>query len=340
MSKRQSVDIEDKVAFLSRPAAYPDHPHRVEVVETHMSWVFLTEHRVYKLKKPVRYDFLDFSTLERRHHDCQEELRLNRRLASRVYLGLVALTLEADGRLALDGDGRTIDWLVKMVRLPRERMLDQLIERGALKEAEIRRVGEVLADFYRRAKPVDMSGADYRRRFLAAIHDNQQALATAACELPAGQVEAVGQTLLGFLDRQAPLIEARADAGRIIEAHGDLRPEHVCLIEPPVFIDCLEFKRDFRLLDPADELAFLSMECEAAGALWIGPLLFDSYASRCADRPPTALIAFYKSHRALLRAKLSAAHLQDHPPRGSSGKWARKTRAYLQLASSHIELLD
>jgi aminoglycoside phosphotransferase family enzyme len=129
------IDISTKVAFLRQSASYPGHPSGVDVIQTHMSWVFLTDRLVYKLKKPVRFEFLDFSTLERRHHDCQEEVRLNRRLAQGVYLGVTPLTVDAAGRLHLNGEGEAADWLVKMQRLPRERMLDHAIATGRADEA-------------------------------------------------------------------------------------------------------------------------------------------------------------------------------------------------------------
>jgi len=129
--------LEAKVRALRDPATYPEAPRAIEVRETHMSWVFLTERHVYKLKKPVRYDFLDFSTFEKRRADCEAEVRLNRRFAPDVYLGIVALTADAHGALRLNGEGEAIEWLVKMRRLPDEHMLDQRIRAGRLDNAEI-----------------------------------------------------------------------------------------------------------------------------------------------------------------------------------------------------------
>jgi len=332
-SPSATVDIEDKVAFLRQASAYPDHPHAVEVVETHMSWVFLTDRLVYKMKKPVRYDFLDFSTLQRRRHDCEEEVRLNRRLAADIYLGVVPLTRERDNRLALAGNGEPVEWLVKMVRLPADRMLDRMIEAHTAGDAEVERFAGILADFYKRAAPVPMSGESYRQRFEEAIHTHHQQLRAQGYELAAAETVSAG--LLAFLARKPQLLDARARQQRIVEAHGDLRPEHVCLIEPPVFIDCLEFNRAFRLLDPADELAFLAMECERAGAAFIADVLFETYTRTVGDRPEPLLVCFYKAFRAQLRAALSIAHIGDHP-RGPPSKWIEQTAAYLRLALEYL----
>ncbi|MFQ5487091.1 MAG: hypothetical protein ACE5ET_01430 [Gammaproteobacteria bacterium] len=333
-----SVDITTKVVFLSRPAAYPERPQRVEVIETHMSWVFLNDRHVYKLHKPVRTDYLDFSTLERRRADCEEELRLNRQLAPDIYLGLVALTRESDGGLALAGTGEVVEWLVKMRRLPRERMLDTCITQGTVTPTEVDRLTEVLVAFYRQAPPCPMSGEAYRQRWRRDVQTHHRLLLAAADrDLPVRQLEHLRDGLLGFVQDRPALLAARA--ARVVEAHGDLRPEHVCLREPPVFIDRLEFNRDFRLQDPAEELAFLALECEHVGAAWIGERLFATYQRLSDDRVNRELLAFYKAARAQLRARLSASHLTDHPPRGSVQKWLDKTRAYLQLAQRYLTVL-
>ncbi|RRQ22991.1 hypothetical protein D6C00_02780 [Thiohalobacter thiocyanaticus] len=334
------MDLDAKVAFLSQPRNYchPVCPSGVEVIQTHMSWVFMTDREVYKLKKPVRFSFLDFSTLEARHRDSLEEVRLNRRLAPDVYLGVQALRQNRAGQLQLDVDGEPVEWLVRMRRLPAGRMLDHAIRAGTVEDDDVHRITRVLADFYRRAAPVPMRFADYRQRLRRDIEINRRELLTGDAHLPRARIEALTDAQFGFLDQAAELLEARCRERRIIEAHGDLRPEHVCLTPTPVFIDCLEFNRAFRLLDPADELAFLAMECEYAGAAFIGPLLFATYDDITGDTPPASLIAFHKSCRATLRARLAFAHLQDHGD-SEHPRWIEKTRGYLDLAEQYSRCL-
>jgi len=182
--------LEAKVRALRDPATYPEAPRAIEARETHMSWVFLTEHHVYKLKKPVRYDFLDFSTLEKRRADCEAEVRLNRRFAPDVYLGIVALTADARGALRLNGEGEAIEWLVKMRRLPAGHMLDQRIRAGRLDNAEIRRVALRLADVYRLCVAETSDAGAYRARFAAAIELNRRELARPEFNLPAAIIAA------------------------------------------------------------------------------------------------------------------------------------------------------
>jgi len=333
-NRKADIDIAAKVAFLSQPSVYPDHPSRVDVIQTHMSWVFLTDQLVYKLKKPVRFDFLDFSTLERRHHDCMEELRLNRRLAPDVYLDVVPLTIDASGQLHLGNEGEPVEWLVKIKRLPRELMLDQAIANNQVDQSDVRDFTKRLAEFYQQAEPVAMTAQAYQQRLAQSIHAYSQGLLKPDYEIPHRRVDTVRKSLLNYLSEKSDLFNTRIAEHRIVEAHGDLRPEHVCLTRPPVFIDCLEFNRDLRNLDPADELAFLALECEYAGAGWIGQVVFETYRQQTDDDPPQSLIYFYKA----LRARLSIQHLDDHDT-NERQKWTRRALDYLQLAEHHAEML-
>ena len=303
-----------------------------------MSWVFLTDYHAYKLKKPVRYSFLDFSTLEARRRDCEEELRLNRRLAGDVYIDTIALAVDAQGSLHLEGNGEPVDWLVKMRRLPGARMMDNAIRRHAITQQEIHQVGEKLALFYQQAAPEDMTPAEYRHRLSRYINENRQELQRPEYGLNPSTIHVITYAQLSLLTDKRWLFDQRIEQGHIIEAHGDLRPDHICLQDPPVIIDCLEFKREFRLLDPADELCFLAVECEWLGTKHIGDEIFNAYSQITGDTPDAHLIAFYKIYRACLRAKIALWHttdgtVQDHP------KWFNKAQDYLRIAEIYTELL-
>jgi aminoglycoside phosphotransferase family enzyme len=333
-STTHDVGLADEVAYLKRPDSYPESPGTVEPVETHLAWVFLTDRHAYKLKKPVRYPFLDFSTLEARHADALEEVRLNQRLAPGVYLGVVPLALRSDGRLQLDREGTPVDWLVKMRRLPRTEMLDYAIAAGTVQETDLRALADLLVTFYRGAASIPIDGRAYRARFRAEIDENERALTEPRYGLSPTLVARIAEAQREFLDRHRALLEARASAGRIVEGHGDLRPEHVCLGPPPVVIDCVEFNREFRMLDPADELGYLAMECERLGAAWAGRALVAEYTALSGDEPPDRLVNFYQSVRATLRAKLAVWHLDDAMVRYPS-QWFNRAQAYLALADRH-----
>jgi aminoglycoside phosphotransferase family enzyme len=322
-----------KVAFLRRGDAYPDTPSGVVVFETHMSWVFLAGPNAYKLKKPVRHEGLDFTTMEGRRLDCEAELRLNRRLAPDVYLDVVPLVADEAGRLALAGRGRVVDWLVKMRRLPEEAMLDRAIGAGRVDASHIHKIAQLLADFYRRAERVRMSGLHYREKLERAVHADLRELDNPAWRLSRSLVRGVPERQLERLQRDAALFDERAQAGRIVDGHGDLRPEHICLEAEPIIIDCLEFNQELRLLDPVDELAFLALECERLGAPSIGEHILAAYEELSGDRPDPRLVRFYRDHRAYRRAKIAIWHLRDHLGRHRD-KWRRQAQHYLELAMS------
>ena len=326
--------LERKVAYLSRPGAFPERPTRVDVVETHRSWVFLTDAHAYKLKKAVRYNAVDFRPLAARHAACLEELRLNRRLSEGVYLGAVPLTDEPGGALALDGTGPVVDWLIKMRRLPADRMLDALIARHALDLADLRRAATVLARFYQRGPSVAIGADAYRGQFARDIAINLRDLSQPEYGLPGSAIVATCAAQQEFLEVEAAVLDRRVLAGHIRDGHGDLRPQHVCLEPTPVIYDCLEFDRSLRILDPADELAFLALECERFGAPEVGPLVFETYATVTGDRPPARLVDFYRAFRATLWARLAIWRTQELPPDRWS-PWIARASQYLTLAAGY-----
>lgn len=335
----------ERLRFLCSPAAHEGHAGRqaaVQTIETHMSWVFTVGEHALKLKKPVRYAYLDFSTLRQREFFCREELRLNERLAPGVYLGLCALrwdgrSLALTPEAALPAGGRTLDWLVLMRRLPRERMLDALIEREAVQPAAIDALTEVLIGFYRDAPALALAGAQYSAHFSREQAANRDVLLRPAFSLE-GAAHALDR-LDAALQGHEGLLHARAAQGRVVDGHGDLRPEHVCLLTRPVVIDALEFNADLRRVDPLDEIASLGMECEAAGAAWIGPRLAERCLAALEPRAPRALLPLYTAYRALLRSRLAAAHLLDAHPRRPE-HWLPQARRYLALASRALDALE
>lgn len=331
------VSLTTKVDFLSHAESYPQATAAVQAVETHFSWVFLTDTRAYKLKKPVREEFLDFTALEARRFDCFEELRLNRRLAPDVYLDVVPLTLSDGTGIALGGSGRAVDWLVEMRRLPAEQMLDQRIAAGTLDESALRRTVLRLVEFYRSLPSEPLAAGAYRSRFLHDLQATRDVFSKAPARLDES-AQASTDVLGAFIHRQPVCFDRRVAEGRIVEGHGDLRPEHVFVGEVPVFIDCLEFNRGFRILDPVDELSFLAMECERLGAPDVGKQVLATYFSASGDHVPKDLVAFYKGYRACLRAKLAFRHTQDHAVQDPA-KWLVRSRGYLALAETHIRTL-
>jgi aminoglycoside phosphotransferase family enzyme len=330
------VSTFQKVQFLSQAANYSEKPTQIEVIETHMSWVFLADQSVYKLKKPVKYEFLDFSTLTARYQNCLEEVRLNRQLAPNIYLGLVPLTVDAQGKLHLGTDGIPVDWLVKMRRLPAAGMLDDAIARGTVRLSDLRPVAELLARFYQTAPAVPLSAAAYRQTLEADLQASRQVLVSSEYGLPPEWIDRITDSQMMVLNAEPELFDRRVAENRIVEGHGDLRPQHICLKPEAAIIDRLEFNRTLRILDPADELAFLALECERLGAAWMGDFFLEVYGATTGDRPPQRLIEFYKSYRACLRAKLSLWHIRE-PGQPGPERWLNQARTYLHLADGLLQ---
>jgi aminoglycoside phosphotransferase family enzyme len=328
------LPLSAKVAFLSSAAAYCG-VDVVDVRETHMAWVFLAGERAYKLKKPVRYPFLDYGSIEARRRICGEEVRLNRRLAPDVYLGVARLTVEGDGSLAINGEGRVADWLVEMRRLPDALMLDHAIMSDTVPRGAVEAVADRLARFYREAPAVYVDPAEHVARFLRELDESREVFAERKFDSLAECGLRILAQLEDILSHAPEVVTDRAAPRRIVEGHGDLRPEHVCLSDPPVIIDCLEFSRDLRLVDPFHELSYLSMECAVLGARWIGPVLIERCATTLGDRPSERLLAFYTAYRASLRARQALAHLLEPAPR-TPERWIPLARAYLDEAERAV----
>jgi len=317
-----SPTLDAKVAFLRGLCRRDD-----EVIETHFAWVFLIGDRVWKLRKPVRRDTMDYSSLEARRLDSLAEIRLNRRLAPDVYLGTATLTLADSGRLAIDGPGAIVDWLVCMRRLDRARLLEAQLAKGPVKPEALRPVVHLLAGFYRAAAPAISDGPAFVARIGRQVEANHRVLAPAGVagneELSALQRE--------FIAKHSSLLAQRADGGCVVEAHGDLRPEHIYLDDAPAIIDCLEFDRDLRVLDRAEELSFLHLECARIGHEATGRALLRGCLAELADHATDALLHFYRSHRATTRAKLYVWRASE-PDGDTPGQWLDRAGGYVRSA--------
>jgi aminoglycoside phosphotransferase family enzyme len=337
--KPDAVALADKVDFLSATGSYPrEHPETVEARETHMSWVFLTERFAYKLKKPVRHAHADLRALEARRRNCLTEIRLNRRLAPDVYLAMQPLTFAAHHGLQLAGDGDVVDWLVMMRRLPDALMLDRALGSGGPERRDLDRIALRLARFYGALPPEPITPQERCIWLEEEIRLSREELARPTFARDQALADRVAGRLIDCLRAQPEVLIERHRSGRIVEGHGDLRPEHICLAREPIIIDCLEFSRKLRLVDPADEMAFLTLECAILGEADIGARLQRSYETIIGDRPPEQLISWYMGFRAFLRARLSALHSLEPEPR-SREDWLAQAERYLDAALGYTEAL-
>jgi uncharacterized protein len=327
-----------KVAFLSQPGSYSPVPGHVQARETHMSWVFMNGARVYKLKKPVRFPYLDFSTLARRKAACLAEASLNRRLARDVYLGVVPLTKTALG-YAIGGSGPVADWLVVMRRLNEEETLEAMLRNDTARQTEAEQLAAVLARFYSHTARILIAPGTYLASLYEAAVLDWRVLLNQRFGLPRGTILRVASSQRRFLEQNARVLVDRVSGRFIVDGHGDLRPEHIWLTPPDPIIDCLEFNTRLRASDALDEIAFLHLECERLGGRWFGDAIRRRLARTLHDDPASGIFLFYRIGRAMLRARLSIAHLFDAHPR-TPEKWPPLARSYLALAEADVKQLE
>jgi uncharacterized protein len=322
----ETIPIGDKVAFLTAL------PGVVRVIETHMALVFLTEDYAFKLKKPVSFGYFDHRTLAARAIACSEEVRLNRALAGDVYIGTVPLVQTGSG-LALGGEGSVVDWLVHMRRLPADRMLDALIgaRQASPSEAEVAALVAHLARFYRQGQQAPLPRGLYFAHLTREQAVNSEILHRMARYLPGFPLGPVTGDLECRVARMETEVADRETDGLVVEGHGDLRPEHVCLTDPPVIFDRVETATELRVIDVFDEVGYLAAECTLLGRRDLGDRLLRGLADEGFTRPSADLQATYAMFRLVTRARLALDHLRDVSP-PTPDKWPKRARVYLTEA--------
>ncbi len=324
------------VRFLSKPQSYPHFASPVLHRETHVSHVFLAGRFAYKLKKPVRFPFLDASRLSLRRKFCEWELTLNRRLAPDVYLGLIPV-IEADKGLRLDGHerGRVVEWLVHMRRLPEDRMLDQLVAKRAVSRCDMEQVADRLIAFFKRAERSPRISRYGRPQSVGQLLLGN----LRECEPFVGHLlsSADSQRLQSAYRQALTLYEAvlcrRVDEGRIVDGHGDLRCENICLNRAgnPAIFDCVEFQPAFRCGDIANDLGFLIMDLEFRNRKDLADILLERYRQKVHDPTFERVLPIYECHRSLVRAKVRGLAWLQHPR-------TLKGRRMRELAYRHFQL--
>ncbi len=329
-----------RIEDLLRPASLPDPTREVRLIQTHISMVLVADDFVYKIKKPVDFGFLDFSTLELRRRYCGEEVRLNQRLAEDVYLGVIPVVRQEGGD-RLGGEGEIVDYAVRMRRIPEQRLMRALYERGELSEHHLEQTARVVADFHRRAErssAIDEFGS--RESFKVNTDENfEQTRPYVGRTIDREDYEKIRDWTEEFFRERSWLFEERVSKGGIRDCHGDLHMEHVCLLdqERVAVIDCIEFNDRFRYTDTLADIAFLLMDLEYRGGWGLADYLWERYARRAGEKGMELLLTFYKVYRAYVRGKVLSFQLEDQGiSRAAKEEAARTARSYFALARSYI----
>ncbi len=326
------------VEALLEPKVYPHACHQVELVQTQMSFVFLTGDYVYKVKKPVNLGYLDYTSLEKRRFFAYQELKLNRRLCPQVYLEVVPVVQSGD-EIQLEGRGEIIEYAVKMKQLPQERMMDVLLGKNQVSEEMVRQVAEKLVEFHQRADTseqissygsVDIIGANTEENFA----QTEKYLGTS---ISPEQYRTIKAYTDGFIHHNTSLFDKRICQGRIRDCHGDLHAAHICFSDGICIYDCIEFNDRFRYGDVASEIAFLAMDIDYHQHPLLSGRFVDAYVERSQDQELLKLVDFYKCYRAYVRGKVESFKLDDpHISAEEKTRVLARARRYFELAESYI----
>lgn len=337
------MDVNDLIAACSDPAAYPHPVEQVAVHQTHISVVFLAGPFAYKFKKPLRLDFLDYSTLDRRRFYCGEEVRLNRRLAPGVYLGAVPLARTPHGP-RLEADGEVLEWAVKMRRLPEEARLDARLRAGGAGRATVEELARRIAAFHRQAEAGPASYGGFTHVAANARDNLTQALPHVGATLSRPVWQRLAARTEDALAELRPLIEARAAGGAVRDTHGDLRLDHVYLFPdraPPddvAVVDGIEFNERFRFADPVADMAFLVMDLSFHGWRGLAEAFAAAYFAAAGDDEGRALLPFYTAYRACVRAKVEGIEAAEAEVPPAARQAAReRARGHWLLALGELE---
>jgi len=331
------------VAALQDPAIYPERPEKVDLVQTHVSAIFLTGEHVYKVKKPVDFGFLDFTTLEKRKFYCQQEVELNRRLCPEIYLGVVEIRSHRDQIFLGEGPGEVIEYAVLMKQLPQDCMMDRWLARGAITPALLHKIAVKVANFHSHAATnseiATFGKIDTLRRN---VEENfVQTEKYVGLSLSAESFAEIKESTLHFMQKQLPLFEQRIAGGKIRDCHGDLHLQHICLTDEILIFDCIEFNQRFRYSDVVADLAFLLMDLDFHGYPLLSADLASSYLNISHDWSLILLLDFYKSYRAYVRGKVTSFCLDDpdiSPAEKDSA--LKQARRYFHLAHHYSRRLN
>ena len=328
------------VEALMKPEAYEVEPGQIEVVQTHISFVFLTRNFVYKVKKPVDLGFLDFTTLKKRRFFCQKELELNRRLCGDMYLEVVPIN--KSDVIKIKGEGEAVEYAVKMKRMPEEKMMNKLLEEKKVDRKLIDRIAKIVAEFHSKAETnrrISEFGA------LAIIETNWNENFEQTGEFVGETISMKNFKLIrertdNFMKRNASFFEKRIAEGQVRDCHGDMHSGNIFVTDRIYIFDAIEFNERFRYSDVASDIAFLAMDLDLKERSDLSDFFVKRYIKYSGDQKLTKILPFYKCYRAYVRGKVTSFKLKD-PNAGNEEKSAamKEAKAYFKLASTYAKIL-
>jgi len=324
---------------LQNPYAFPDKTGRISVIQTHISIVFVADDFVYKVKKPVNFGFLDFSSLEKRRFYCHQEIDLNRRLAKNIYIDVLPVTFDGERHSFKIASGNIVDYAVKMKRIPEKMLMKSFFLDGRIQDSHLKRIAEVLGDFHvnaERSDEIDQFGRP--ENFKMNTDENfEQTERFIGLTVTEGDFKDIKKWTDEFFISNADIFHERIKEGKIRDCHGDLHMEHICLTEDLPIIDCIEFNDRFRYSDVLADIAFLLMDLEYNGGHSFSKVLWDYYRQRTGEKNVDLLLSFYKVYRAYVRGKVNSFQIDDTGiPEDKKEEAFQKAVKYFRLARSYL----
>jgi aminoglycoside phosphotransferase family enzyme len=329
------------VKALMTSAAYDEETGIIELVQTHISFVFLTRSFVYKVKKAVNFGFLDFTTLEKRRFYCEKELELNRRLCGDMYLEVVPIN-KADGVIKVKGEGETVEYAVKMKRMPQDKMMNTLLDKKKVDKKLIDRIARIVAEFHSKAETNTKTS---KFGSLATIENNwnenyEQTGEFVGKTISPEDFEFIREKIDAFIEQNASFFEKRMREGRIRDCHGDIHSGNIFVTDGIYIFDAIEFNERFRYSDVASDVAFLAMDLDFKKRTDLSNYFIERYVKYSGDQELTKLLPFYKCYRAYVRGKVTSFKLKN-PNVSIEEKEAatKEAKAYFKLVYTYATAL-
>ncbi len=328
------------VEALMKPEAYDEEPGKIEMIQTHISFVFLTRNFVYKVKKAVDLGFLDFTTLEKRRFFCEKELELNRRLCKGMYLEVVPIN--KSNVIKIKGEGETVEYAVKMRRMPQEKMMSKLLEENKVDNKLIDEIAKIITEFHAKAetnKRISEFGS------LAIIQANwkenfDQTREFVDKTISMKDFKLIHERIEDFMKRNVSFFEKRMAEGRVRDCHGDIHSGNIFVTDQIYIFDAIEFNERFRYSDVASDIAFLAMDLDFKGRTDLSNLFVERYVEYSGDKEVMKLLSFYKCYRAYVRGKVVSFKLKDPSVSGEEKNSAMKeAKAYFKIATTYAKIL-
>jgi hypothetical protein len=334
------MDQKHVVAALLTPEAYPQNPGKIELIQTHISFVFLTGNYVYKVKKAVNFGFLDFSTLDKRHLFCEKELELNRRLCPEIYLEVIPIT--KSDTIKVGGTGVTVEYALKMVRLPQERIMTVLLKENKIDKKTVDAIAEIVAKFHSKAQTNFEISQFGSLKIVKTNWDENFSQTTKYLNqtIPQIDFQFIESKINNFMTQNMALFESRIADKRIRDCHGDLHSGNIFITDKICIFDAIEFNDRFRYSDVAADVAFLAMDLDFQGRIDLADYFIEQYLAYSKDKTLPPLLPFYKCYRAYVRGKVVSFRLDDQNISAQEKASATKeAQAYFKLAAEYAKNL-